>query len=131
MRDEEEFDSPALPAPRPVVGCGECAGFEARRVVAARGFDHSAVTDARVLLRRHLDAAHAEQPTVAMTIRVSRDSGRTWGPTVVHPSDPRQGPPPVRAVAAPCACGSCDPELVRRAEDAGLRASGAGGGAAT
>ncbi|MEU0966334.1 hypothetical protein ABZ357_13270 [Streptomyces sp. NPDC005917] len=44
--------------PRPVPGCAECADLGARRETALATHDHSAATDANVLLRLHQRAEH-------------------------------------------------------------------------
>ncbi|MEV4944575.1 hypothetical protein [Streptomyces sp. NPDC053755] len=44
--------------PVPVSGCGECAELAESRTAARLRCDWSAETDANVLLRRHLGAAH-------------------------------------------------------------------------
>ncbi|MEU9975937.1 hypothetical protein [Streptomyces sp. NPDC051014] len=49
---------PDSPAPEPVAGCAACAEFAGRRGQAAARSDASAVTDADVLLRRHLRRDH-------------------------------------------------------------------------
>ncbi|MEX3101474.1 MULTISPECIES: hypothetical protein [unclassified Streptomyces] len=47
-----------LPEPSPVPGCTACLSFATARRNARSVHDHSAVTDANVLLRRHLSEAH-------------------------------------------------------------------------
>lgn len=49
----------ALQPPAPVNGCAECEQLAAARRASREAYDRSAVTDANVLMRRHLDAAHA------------------------------------------------------------------------
>lgn len=44
--------------PVPVEGCDECAALDKQRADAVEARDEPAETDARVLLRRHLRAAH-------------------------------------------------------------------------
>ncbi|MEV7322508.1 hypothetical protein [Streptomyces sp. NPDC093970] len=44
--------------PRPVPGCDECAELGGRREAALVTFDHSAATDANVLMRQHQRAEH-------------------------------------------------------------------------
>ncbi|MDQ0404733.1 hypothetical protein ABVB69_29910 [Streptomyces sp. NPDC000349] len=45
-------------APTPVVGCAACAWLADRREAARAAHDHSAVTDANVLLRQHQRKEH-------------------------------------------------------------------------
>ncbi|MEV7393478.1 MULTISPECIES: hypothetical protein [unclassified Streptomyces] len=52
--DPEDLSRP----PRPVPGCVECGELDGRRETARAGHDHSAATDANVLLRQHQRAAH-------------------------------------------------------------------------
>ncbi|WP_416974479.1 hypothetical protein [Streptomyces sp. 4F14] len=47
-----------LPALSPVPGCADCLSLGTARRNARSTYDHSAVTDANVLLRRHLAEAH-------------------------------------------------------------------------
>ncbi|MET8983283.1 hypothetical protein ABZX85_47740 [Streptomyces sp. NPDC004539] len=47
-----------LPEPSPVPGCGQRLSHVTARRNARPTYDHSAVTDANVLLRRHLAEAH-------------------------------------------------------------------------
>ncbi|WP_416970512.1 hypothetical protein [Streptomyces sp. 4F14] len=47
-----------LPEPSPVPGCAECLSLGTARRNARSTHDYSAVTDANVLLRRHLAEAH-------------------------------------------------------------------------
>ncbi len=44
--------------PNPVPGCAACAWLADRREAARAAFDHSAVTDANVLLRQHRRKEH-------------------------------------------------------------------------
>ncbi|NEC37458.1 hypothetical protein G3I66_30410, partial [Streptomyces rubrogriseus] len=44
--------------PLPVPGCEACAWLAERRETARAAFDHSAVTDANVLLRQHQRKEH-------------------------------------------------------------------------
>ncbi|MER7839650.1 hypothetical protein ABTY98_28130 [Streptomyces sp. NPDC096040] len=44
--------------PRPVPGCAECADLDDRRETALAVHDHSAATDANVLLRLHQRTEH-------------------------------------------------------------------------
>ncbi|MEJ1201005.1 MULTISPECIES: hypothetical protein [unclassified Streptomyces] len=44
--------------PAPVPGCDACARLTGRREAARAAFDHSAVTDANVLLRQHQRKEH-------------------------------------------------------------------------
>ncbi|MEU9379799.1 hypothetical protein AB0D38_01785 [Streptomyces sp. NPDC048279] len=44
--------------PRPVPGCAECADLVGSRETALVVYDHSAATDANVLLRQHQRAEH-------------------------------------------------------------------------
>lgn len=46
--------------PKPVRFCGECARLDEQLARAESTQDDSGVTDARVLLRRHLAAAHGQ-----------------------------------------------------------------------
>ncbi|WP_319023113.1 hypothetical protein [Streptomyces phaeolivaceus] len=48
------FDRPPQPAP----GCADCAELDRLRRNARDVYDHSAVTDANVLLRQHQRAEH-------------------------------------------------------------------------
>lgn len=43
----------------------------------------------------------------AMTLRVSRDSGKTYGPVTIVPSDP-QSPLPVNIAEPRCTCQRCE-----------------------
>ncbi|WP_031047879.1 hypothetical protein [Streptomyces sp. NRRL F-5650] len=57
------FATPAAPGepdrpPLPVPGCDACAWLAERREAARAAFDHSAVTDANVLLRQHRRREH-------------------------------------------------------------------------
>ncbi|QMU74994.1 hypothetical protein GXW83_03665 [Streptacidiphilus sp. PB12-B1b] len=58
-RATDEFQHFPPPPPQPVPGCAECADFTAAENSALDVFDHSAATDARVRLRRHLEGVHA------------------------------------------------------------------------
>ncbi|MES4831248.1 hypothetical protein ABVB25_29460, partial [Streptomyces anthocyanicus] len=49
-----ELERPPLPVP----GCEACAWLAERRETARAAFDHSAVTDANVLLRQHQRKEH-------------------------------------------------------------------------
>lgn len=44
--------------PRPVPGCASCEELAELRSLARAGYDHSAETDANVLLRKHRSEAH-------------------------------------------------------------------------
>lgn len=46
--------------PHPVPGCPDCARHHRDWMAAVARADQSAATDARVLLRRHLTAAHPQ-----------------------------------------------------------------------
>jgi anti-sigma regulatory factor (Ser/Thr protein kinase) len=48
-----------LPDPAPLDGCPTCATLTESRAAARTARDHSAATDANVLMRRHLAEAHA------------------------------------------------------------------------
>lgn len=48
-----------LAPPAPVSGCDECEQLAAARRASRDAYDRSAVTDANVLMRRHLSASHA------------------------------------------------------------------------
>ncbi|MGW4912497.1 DUF7848 domain-containing protein [Streptomyces sp. NPDC004270] len=52
------YPVPDTPAPEPVPDCAACAEFAAQREAAEARSDASAVTDATVLLRRHLRRDH-------------------------------------------------------------------------
>ncbi|MGW8066496.1 hypothetical protein ACVV2G_30480 [Streptomyces ziwulingensis] len=61
--NERTFATPPAPGdpggpPVPAPGCEACARLAARREAARAAFDHSAVTDANVLLRRHRRKEH-------------------------------------------------------------------------
>lgn len=63
-------------------------------------------------------------PSAAMTMRVSRDSGHTWGPTV-HVSAAKEAKgDQVRCVFPPCECARCaeDEHKERQTSDRPLRA---------
>jgi hypothetical protein len=46
------------PAPVPIEGCTTCADYVARRVAARTAGDRTSVTDANILMRRHLKSEH-------------------------------------------------------------------------
>lgn len=52
--DPEDLSRP----PWPVPGCAECTHLDDRRETARAAHDHSAATDANVLLRQHQRAEH-------------------------------------------------------------------------
>ncbi|WP_406437399.1 hypothetical protein OHB00_23870 [Streptomyces sp. NBC_00631] len=52
--DPEDLSRP----PRPVPGCAECGHLDGRRETARAAHDHSAATDANVLLRQHQRTEH-------------------------------------------------------------------------
>ncbi|MBW8798649.1 MAG: hypothetical protein JF597_35285 [Streptomyces sp.] len=52
--DPEDLSRP----PWPVPGCAECTHLDDRRQTARAAHDHSAATDANVLLRQHQRAEH-------------------------------------------------------------------------
>jgi sulfur transfer protein SufE len=47
--------------PSPVPGCAACLSLANHRQNARSVFDHSAVSDANVNLRRHISAEHGER----------------------------------------------------------------------
>ncbi len=53
--DPEDLSRP----PWPVPGCAECTHLDDRRETARAAHDHSAATDANVLLRQHQRAEHS------------------------------------------------------------------------
>lgn len=58
---EEKYAGPGFPLPDPVaiVGCMSCACHAESIRSARRRGNQSAVTDHRVLMRRHIDLEHA------------------------------------------------------------------------
>ncbi|MEU9243907.1 hypothetical protein [Streptomyces sp. NPDC048385] len=61
--DRSTWAVPASPddlsrPPRPVPGCTQCTDLDGRRETAWAAHDHSAATDANVLLRKHQRAEH-------------------------------------------------------------------------
>ena len=54
-----------------------------------------------------MDAADEKAQGPVITLRVSRDSGRTWGPKVTY--EPAREAPPIESPARfpPCACPKC------------------------
>lgn len=53
-------DSPWPTDPVPVPGCGDCTALAADLAAARDRQDPAGISDARVLLRRHLTAAHPQ-----------------------------------------------------------------------
>lgn len=71
-----------MPIPEPVgrPGCNVCAGYVLRRKSAYGRYDFSAVTDANVLLRRHLEGLGGPCPSAADTEPTPALPARPWTP---------------------------------------------------